>query len=231
MSFQPLACQLTNDIFSPQATLHVKLWIMHANRNMLFYGAKFGIARHSFMVAIQLDQTSEQSNWSWHSSRHGGLENKWVVLYQKGQGQGEIEGGGCVGENKQKRTRRGLAHHSTIELSPLITIPSHLPLNVSTIGLGGHRITRLCTITRIILLEELRSILWNHWNLLFWSIVLSQLGPNGGMCVSPTFNEIFSLGWVALAYNMYLLVTFQQFSKGKACRVHHHERAYLTAYM
>lgn len=37
-----------------------------------------------------------------------------------------------------------------------------------------------------------------------------------GTCVCvPTFNEIFSLGWVALAYNMYLLVTFQQFSKGK----------------
>lgn len=55
------------------------------------------------MVAIQLDQTSEQSNWSWHSSRHGGLENEWVVLYQKGQGQEEIEGGGVRGGKTSKK--------------------------------------------------------------------------------------------------------------------------------
>lgn len=137
------------------------------------------------------------------------------LVPKRARARGDRGGWGAWGKNKQKGTRRGLAHHSTIELSPLITIPSHLPLNVSTIGLGGHRITRLCTIIRIILLEELRSICGIIGTSCFDQSRFLSWPPMGTCVCVPTFNEIFSLGWVALAYNMYLLVTFQQFSKGK----------------
>ena len=167
----------------------------------------------------------QQSNWIKQVSNPIGVDilqgmAVWKTNEQsctkKGKGKRRQRGGGCVGENKQKGTRRGLAHHSTIELSPLITIPSHLPLNVSTIGLGGHRITRLCTIIRIILLEELRSIYGIIGTSCFDQSHFFSWPPMGAcVCVSLLLIRSFHQVQVALAYNMYLLVTFQQFSKGK----------------
>ena len=149
------------------------LWCKIWHRTALIYGSN-PIGSNKW--AIQLELTFFKA-WRF-GKRMSGLVPK------RARARGDRGRGGCVGENKQKRTTRGLAHHSTIELSPLITIPSHLPLNVSTIGLGGHRITRLCTITRIILLEELWSIYgiigtscFDKLRFLSW--------PPMGVCVCP----------------------------------------------